>query len=116
MILLYSHNYIFSNQQLRVWNKVLSVDDVKRNMWRDRPDSDEGLVALYIFDGEGVKVVNSDAGGEQFVAMDRTGGLRSAAGLVSAAGCLVFGLAVCVLRMCVCVWGGVVRRRGCPGC
>jgi hypothetical protein len=51
---------------------VLSLDEVKRNMWRDRPDSEEGLAALYIFDGEGVKSVkNGDL--ETTVAVDRSG-------------------------------------------
>jgi len=34
---------------LRVWNKVLSQDDIKKNMFRDRPEGEEGLVALYVF-------------------------------------------------------------------
>lgn len=45
--------------QLRVWSRVLSQDDVKRNMWRERPDTEDGLAALYIFDADGIK----DAGG-----------------------------------------------------
>lgn len=40
---------------LRIWNRVLSGDEIKRNMMRERPDSESGLVGLYIFDAEGVK-------------------------------------------------------------
>ncbi|KAI8469316.1 MAG: concanavalin A-like lectin/glucanase domain-containing protein [Monoraphidium minutum] len=57
---------------LRVWNRVLSQDDVKRNMWRDRPDGEEGLVALYIFDSEGIRAAGSGSPGEMTVAVDRT--------------------------------------------
>jgi len=43
-------------------------------MWRDRPDSEDGLVALYIFDSEGVKSVKNGEV-EALVAVDRSGGL-----------------------------------------
>lgn len=54
---------------LRIWDRVLSADDVKRNMVRERPDSEAGLVGLYIFDAEGAK---ASAAGEP-VATDRSG-------------------------------------------
>lgn len=54
---------------LRIWDRVLSGEEVKRNMLRERPDSESGLVGLYIFDGEGVKTAQN---GEP-VAMDRSG-------------------------------------------
>ncbi|KAI8469144.1 MAG: concanavalin A-like lectin/glucanase domain-containing protein [Monoraphidium minutum] len=50
----------------------MAVDDVKRNMWRDRPDGEEGLVALYIFDSEGIRAAGSGSPGEMTVAVDRT--------------------------------------------
>ncbi|KAI8473932.1 MAG: concanavalin A-like lectin/glucanase [Monoraphidium minutum] len=54
---------------LRVWSRALGQDEIRRNMWRGRPDSEEGLAALYIFDSEGVR-----AGGDAAapVALDRT--------------------------------------------
>ncbi|GBF95915.1 hypothetical protein Rsub_08038, partial [Raphidocelis subcapitata] len=58
---------------LRVWRRALSGDEVKRNMWRDRPDTEEGLAALYIFDGEGVKSLGG-ANPDQMIAVDRTSG------------------------------------------
>jgi hypothetical protein len=54
---------------LRIWDRVLSGDEVRRNMMRDRPDTENGLVGLYIFDREGVKTAQN---GEP-VAMDRAG-------------------------------------------
>lgn len=54
---------------LRIWNRVLSSDDIKRNMMRERPESESGLVGLYIFDNEGVKTATN---GEP-VALDRSG-------------------------------------------
>jgi hypothetical protein len=47
---------------------VLTADEVKRNMLRERPESESGLVGLYIFDNEGVKAAQN---GEP-VAMDRS--------------------------------------------
>jgi hypothetical protein len=54
---------------LRIWSRVLSGDEVRRNMMRDRPDTENSLVGLYIFDNEGVKTAQN---GEP-VAMDRSG-------------------------------------------
>lgn len=54
---------------LRVWNRVLNSDEIKRNMLRERPESESGLVGLYIFDSEGVK--NAQNG--EPVATDRSG-------------------------------------------
>jgi hypothetical protein len=56
-----------------VWRRALSADDVKRNLWRERPDTEDGLAALYIFDGEGVKSVGG-ANPDQMIAVDRTSG------------------------------------------
>lgn len=47
---------------------MLTADEVKRNMLRERPESESGLVGLYIFDNEGVKAAQN---GEP-VAMDRS--------------------------------------------
>lgn len=65
-----SNSYNGDLAVLRIWDRVLSNDDVKRNMMRERPDSETGLVAMYIFDAEGVK----DATNGEPVALDRTGG------------------------------------------
>eukprot|EP00879_Flechtneria_rotunda_P000467 GHRR01000568.1.p1 GENE.GHRR01000568.1~~GHRR01000568.1.p1 ORF type:complete len:1094 (+),score=373.48 GHRR01000568.1:402-3284(+) len=53
---------------LRIWDRVVSADYIKRNMMRERPDTEAGLVALYIFDVEGIK----EASNGELVAMDRT--------------------------------------------
>jgi hypothetical protein len=53
---------------LRIWNRVLSGEEIKRNMMRERPESESGLVGLYIFDSEGVK--NAQNG--EPVALDRS--------------------------------------------
>lgn len=53
---------------LRIWNRVLTGEEIKRNMMRERPESESGLVGLYIFDSEGVK--NAQNG--EPVALDRS--------------------------------------------
>ncbi|WIA11894.1 hypothetical protein OEZ85_011978 [Tetradesmus obliquus] len=63
-----SNSYNGELAVLRIWDRVLSADDVKRNMVRERPDSEAGLVGLYIFDAEGAK---ASAAGEP-VATDRS--------------------------------------------
>lgn len=63
-----SNSYNGDLAVLRIWDRVLSEDDIQRNMVRERPDTEAGLVAMYIFDTEGVKeAANGDA-----VALDRT--------------------------------------------
>ncbi|KIY95455.1 hypothetical protein MNEG_12507, partial [Monoraphidium neglectum] len=64
----------YAPRQLRVWGRVLTQDDVRRNMWRNRPDNEEGLAALYVFDTEGVKAVGAEGGADALVAVDRTDG------------------------------------------
>jgi hypothetical protein len=64
-----SNSYNGDLAVLRIWDRVLSADDIKRNMMRERPDSEAGLVGLYIFDAEGAKAT---AAGEP-VATDRSG-------------------------------------------
>lgn len=64
-----SNSYNGDLAVLRIWDRVLSGEDIKRNMLRDRPDSENGLVALYIFDAEGVK----EAANGEPLALDRTG-------------------------------------------
>jgi hypothetical protein len=49
-------------------------------MWRDRPDNEEGLAALYVFDTEGVKAVGAEGGADALVAVDRTGGAAAMMG------------------------------------
>jgi hypothetical protein len=53
---------------LRIWDRVLTGDEVKRNMLRERPESESGLVGLYIFDNDGVK----EAQNGEPVATDRS--------------------------------------------
>jgi hypothetical protein len=55
---------------------VLGADDIKRNMFRDRPDTEEGLAALYIFDADGVKSVKAADSSDMLVATDRSGARR----------------------------------------
>jgi hypothetical protein len=66
-----SNSYNGDLAVLRIWDRVLSGDDIKRNMMRERPDSEAGLVGLFIFDAEGAKAT---AAGEP-VATDRSGEL-----------------------------------------
>jgi hypothetical protein len=40
---------------LRVWDRVRSQEDIKKNMFRERPESEEGLALLYIFNAAGIK-------------------------------------------------------------
>lgn len=42
---------------LRIWDVVRDRDQIARNMLRDRPDTSEGLLALYTFGAEGIKYV-----------------------------------------------------------
>lgn len=58
--------------QLRVWGRVVTQDEVKRNMWRARPESEEGLAALYLFD--------EPSNAEQAGALDKTGAASGALG------------------------------------
>jgi hypothetical protein len=51
-------------------SNLLESTQVRRNMMRERPESEAGLTALYIFDAEGVKAAQN---GEP-VALDRSGG------------------------------------------
>lgn len=94
-----THTSLHPRLQLRVWGRVLSQDEVKRNMWRERPDTEEGLAALYIFDAEGIKdaagntasTASGPQAGEALSAVDRTcepAGVRafSARGRGAAAG------------------------------
>lgn len=68
---------------LRIWDRVLTADEVKRNMLRERPESESGLVGLYIFDNDGVKTAQN---GEP-VAMDRSSESQgSLSSLAAAAG------------------------------
>jgi len=52
----FSPSNAFSGQMavVRVWSRALSQDDVRRNMFREAPESTEGLAALYVFDAAGV--------------------------------------------------------------
>lgn len=65
-----SNSYNGDLAVLRIWDRVLSKDDISRNMLRERPDTETGLVAMYIFDAEGIK---ESANGDP-LALDRTGG------------------------------------------
>lgn len=44
-----------------MWRTVRTQDEIKRNMMRENPDSDNGLAALFIFDGASVRQDHSDA-------------------------------------------------------
>ena len=77
-----------TQKQLRVWSRVLSPDEIRKNMLRERPESDNGLAALYIFDNDGVKAFKGDNGaGDQLLAMDRTGEKRKSQQAVGSAFC-----------------------------
>lgn len=78
---------------LRIWNRVLTGEEIKRNMMRERPESESGLVGLYIFDSEGVK--NAQNG--EPVALDRS---SECAGLFSVlqAGYSRLGCGLCFLH------------------
>ena len=63
-----------------MWGRVLSQDEVNLNMWRERPESEEGLSALYIFGADGIKGADA-AGGTAAVALDRSRERRGAGGI-----------------------------------
>jgi hypothetical protein len=67
---------------LRIWDRALTNDEVKKNMMRERPESDGGLLGLYIFDAEGVK----DTANGESVALDHSGTLQRYSSIIGGGG------------------------------
>lgn len=92
-----SNSYDGDLAVLRIWDRVLSADDIKRNMMRERPDSESGLAALYLFGSDS----QTSASGEE-VAIDHSGeGLHTAASLQAVLGVLVHRAALPCSAYCV---------------